>query len=170
MFKSLGPHNGCWVLTGSQLLDNQILQAQLIQGDILLLLEFLKLSTTPGRQFQKNIRNNQSIYDIILEPWASLVAQLLKNPPAMWETWVWSLGWEDPLEKVTATHSSVLAWKIPWTVQSGPWGHKESDTTEQFSHGTSTFETGISKCNPFGNHHYTSVHFFLLLKVFEALL
>ena len=87
MFKSLGPHNGCWVLTGSQLLDNQILQAQLIQGDILLLLEFLKLSTTPGRQFQKNIRN-QSIYDIILEPWASLVAQLLKNPPAMWETWV----------------------------------------------------------------------------------
>ena len=49
-------------------------------------------------------------------PWASLVAQLVKNPPAMWETWVWSLGWEDPLEKGTATHSSVLAWKIPCTV------------------------------------------------------
>ena len=48
--------------------------------------------------------------------WASLVAQLVKNLPAMWETWVLSLGWEDPLEKGKATHSSVLAWRIPWTV------------------------------------------------------
>ena len=48
-------------------------------------------------------------------PWASLVAQLVKNPPAMLETWVRSLGWEDSLEKGMATHSSVLAWKIPWT-------------------------------------------------------
>ena len=47
--------------------------------------------------------------------WASLVAQLVKNPPAMWETWVQSLGWEDPLEKGKATHSSTLAWRIPWT-------------------------------------------------------
>ena len=47
---------------------------------------------------------------------ASLVAQLVKNLPAMWETWVRSLGWEDPLEKGTATHSSILAWRIPWTV------------------------------------------------------
>ena len=47
---------------------------------------------------------------------ASLVAQLVKNPPAMRETWVGSLGWEDPLEKGTTTHSSVLAWRIPWTV------------------------------------------------------
>ena len=45
--------------------------------------------------------------------WASLVAQLVKNLPAMWETWVRSLGWEDPLEKGTATHSSILAWRIP---------------------------------------------------------
>ena len=44
--------------------------------------------------------------------WASLVAQLVKNPPAMWETWVSSLGWEDPLEKGKATHSSILAWRI----------------------------------------------------------
>ena len=44
------------------------------------------------------------------------VAQLVKNPPAMRETWVWSLGWEDPLEKGKATHSSILAWRIPWTV------------------------------------------------------
>ena len=50
--------------------------------------------------------------------WASLMAQLVKNPPAMWETWVRSLGWEDPLEKGKATHSSILAWRIPWTVQS----------------------------------------------------
>ena len=47
---------------------------------------------------------------------ASLVAQLVKNPATMQETWVWSLGWEDPLEKGTATHSSILAWRIPWTV------------------------------------------------------
>ena len=49
---------------------------------------------------------------------ASVVAQLVKNPPAMSETWVRSLGWEDPLEKGTATHSSILAWRVPWTVQS----------------------------------------------------
>ena len=49
--------------------------------------------------------------------WASLVAQLVKNPPAMWETWVQSLGWEDALEKGTATHSSILAWRIPRTIQ-----------------------------------------------------
>ena len=49
---------------------------------------------------------------------ASLVAQLVKNPPPMRETWVRSLGWEDPLENGKATHSSILAWRIPWTVQS----------------------------------------------------
>ena len=48
--------------------------------------------------------------------WASLVAQLVKNPPAMLETWVQSVGWEDPLEEGKATHSSVLAWRMPWTV------------------------------------------------------
>ena len=50
--------------------------------------------------------------------WASLVTQLVKNPPAMQETWVRSLGWEDPLEKGMATHSSILAWRIPQTVWS----------------------------------------------------
>ena len=50
--------------------------------------------------------------------WASLVAQLVKNPPAVLETWVRSLGWEDPLEKGTATHAGILAWRIPWTVLS----------------------------------------------------
>ena len=60
---------------------------------------------------------------------ALLVAQLAKNPPAVWETWVQFLGWEDPLEKGTAIHSSILAWKILYS----PWGHKESDTTEKLS-------------------------------------
>ena len=50
----------------------------------------------------------------------SLVAQRIKNLPAMQKTWVWFLGREDPLEKEIATHSSVLAWRIPWTV--GPGG------------------------------------------------
>ena len=50
--------------------------------------------------------------------WASLVAQLVKNLPVMREIWVWSLGWEDPLEKGKATHSSILAWRIPQTVLS----------------------------------------------------
>ena len=49
--------------------------------------------------------------------WASLV-QLVKNQPAMQETWVRSLGWEDPLEKGKVTHSSILAWRTPWTVES----------------------------------------------------
>ena len=47
---------------------------------------------------------------------ASLVAKLVKNLPAMQETWVWSLGWEEPLEKGKAPHSSILAWRVPWTV------------------------------------------------------
>ena len=51
--------------------------------------------------------------------WASLVVQMVKNLPAMQETWVRSLGWEDPLEKGTATHSSTLACRIPWTEEPG---------------------------------------------------
>ena len=64
--------------------------------------------------------------------WASLVAQMVKNLPAMQETWVQSLGWEDPLEKEMAIHSSILAWKIPWTEEPGglqSMGLQESDTT-----------------------------------------
>ena len=63
------------------------------------------------------------------------MAQRLKCLPAMWETWVRSLGWEDSLEWEMATDSSILAWKTPWTEESGglrsmgysPWGRKESD-------------------------------------------
>ena len=68
-------------------------------------------------------------YWSILNLRASLVAQLVKNP-AVQEIRVHSLGWEDPLEKGKATHSSILAWRIPWTI---PWGCKESDSTEQLS-------------------------------------
>ena len=50
---------------------------------------------------------------------ASLVVQTVKNPPAVWETWVQSLGWDDPLKKGTSTHSSILAWRIPWTEEPG---------------------------------------------------
>ena len=57
---------------------------------------------------------------------ASLMAQLVKSPPVMRETWVRSLGWEDSLEKELATHTSILAWRIPW-------GCKELDMTEQLS-------------------------------------
>ena len=50
---------------------------------------------------------------------SSLVSQLINNPPSMWETWVQSLGREDPLEEGMATHSSILAWRIPWTEEPG---------------------------------------------------
>ena len=50
---------------------------------------------------------------------ASLVAQMVENPPEMRDTWVWSLGWEDPLEEGVATHSTILAWRIPWTEEPG---------------------------------------------------
>ena len=50
---------------------------------------------------------------------ASPVAQMVKNPPAMWETWVRSLGWEDTLEKGMATHCSIFAWRIPWAEEPG---------------------------------------------------
>ena len=62
------------------------------------------------------LENIERKYCSLLRSWASLVAQLVKNPPAMRETWVQSLGWEDPLEKAKATHSSIQAWRIPWTV------------------------------------------------------
>ena len=60
----------------------------------------------------------QSIYQSITL-WASLAAQMVKNVPAVGETWVQSLGWEDPLEEGMATRSSILAWRVPWTVEPG---------------------------------------------------
>ena len=58
------------------------------------------------------------LYDLFVT-WASLVAWMVKRLPTMWETRVRSLGWEDPLEKEMATHSSIHAWKIPWTEEPG---------------------------------------------------
>ena len=64
------------------------------------------------------------------------MVQRLKHLPAMWETWVRSLGREDPLEKAMATHSSILAWRIPWMEELGglqSTGRRESDMTEQLN-------------------------------------
>ena len=68
--------------------------------------------------------------------WASLVAQTVKNPPAMWETWVWTLGSEDPLEKGTATHSSILVWRIPWREKPG---RLQSTGSQRVGHDQATF-------------------------------
>ena len=77
-------------------------------------------------EFQDSFRLSTSfclklvpIYWLPILDWASLVAQLVKNLAAMQETWVQSLGWEDPLEKGMATLSNILAWIIPWTEESG---------------------------------------------------
>ena len=71
-------------------------------------------------------------FSVVREMWASLVAQMVKNSPAVQETWVQSMGWEDPLENGRATHSSILAWRIP--MDRGAWqatvhGVRESYTT-----------------------------------------
>ena len=66
--------------------------------------------------------------------WASLVALMVKNLPAVWDTWVLSLGWEDSLEEGMATHSKFLPGESPWTEEPGgalgPWGCEESDMTK----------------------------------------
>ena len=61
------------------------------------------------------------------QPWGFPGGSVVKNLPAKQETWVQSLGWEDPLEKEMVTHSSILAWRMPWTEESG--GHKQLDMT-----------------------------------------
>ena len=69
--------------------------------------------------------------------WASLVAQLVKNPPTVQVTLVRSLGREDPLEKGTATHSSILAWRIPWTEEPGrlwPMGRQRVGHSNPYDH------------------------------------
>ena len=72
----------------------------------------LMISHKKANLLLKLVRNI-TFYNTML---ASLVAQLVKNLPAAWETWVRSLGWEDPLEKGMTTHSSILAWRIPRTL------------------------------------------------------
>ena len=73
-----------------------------------------------------------------------LVAQMVKRLPAMWDTWVQSLNWEDPLEKETATHSSTLAWEVPWTEEPGRLQSVGSQSQTRLS-------------------NFTSLHFRLLL-------
>ena len=73
--------------------------------------------------------------------WASLVSNLVKNLPAMWETWVQSLNWEDPLENGIATHSSILAWRIPWIEKPG---------SQAIVHGVTKSQMGLN------DFHFTS--------------
>ena len=76
-----------------------------------------KQTKTVTNKYVKYVLQNTVLR--LTEMWAFLVAQRLKHLPAMRETQVWSLGWKDPLEKEMATHSSILAWKIPWTEEPG---------------------------------------------------
>ena len=82
---------------------------------------------------------------------ASLVAQLVKKLPAMQETWVWSLGWKDPLEKGMASYSSILAWRIPWTDESDGLQSMESQRV---------YTLFISEP---GSHLYSDICFYLLV-------
>ena len=66
----------------------------------------------------KTLLHNEH-YEVLVKYWTSLVAQMVKGLSTMWETWVQSLGWEDPLEKEMAIHSRAIAWKIPWTEEPG---------------------------------------------------
>ena len=93
----------------------------LLQG--IFLIQGLNLGLLHCKQSPGKPSDNLSLLDYpihnnggFLQYWASLVAQLVKKLPAMWAIWVQFLGWEDALEKGKVTHSSILAWKIPWTV------------------------------------------------------
>ena len=93
-------------------------------------------------------KNLSYFSEVITSVTASLVAQIVKNLPAMRETPVRSLDWEDPLGMGMATHSNFLAWRIPWTEEPGElqsWGRKESDPTKQLSH-THTSVNVHGKC------------------------
>ena len=82
---------------------------------------------------------------------ASLLAQLVKNPPAIQETWVQSLGWEDPLEESMATHSRILAWRIP--MDKGDW--------QATVHGVPKSHTQLSACTHTHTHTLAMLHFHL---------
>ena len=104
--------------------------------------------------------NGTDFYKLVYKNRASLVAQTVKHLPAMQETQFQSLGREDPLEKEMATHSSILACKIPWTEEPGglysPWGHKEWDPTERLTH-THT-QTGKNKAYIEINNKAMNIH------------
>ena len=79
------------------------------------------------------------LYGVLHGSMASLVVQRLKCLPAMWETWVRSLGREDPLEKEMATHSSILAWRIPWTEELGGYSPRVTNSRTQLNDFTFIF-------------------------------
>ena len=103
--------------------------------------------------------------------WASLVAQLVKNLLAMWETWVRSLGWEDPLKKKTATHSNILAWRIPWIVQSIKILNEVCSGIiylKQKKHIQIKTLIHIDKClYSCEYHHYQDTEHFLIYKIYK---
>ena len=93
--------------------------------------------------------------------WFSLVTQLVKNPPATWETWVQSLGWEDPLENGKATHSSILAWRIPgivWSMGSQTVRHDWATFTHSVCH---------TLCWAFHNSVFAVVRLFSYVSLFQ---
>ena len=77
-------------------------------------------------EFEMQLHNKQTT--LLIDAFILFPGQLVKNPPAMWKTRVWSLAWEDPLEKGKASHSSILAWRIPWTEFHGVHGVIKSRT------------------------------------------
>ena len=82
---------------------------------------FTTSATWEAQNSRAELTNKNANYRIPFLERASHVAQLVKHLPTMWETWVQFLGWEVPLEKEMATHSSILAWRIPWTEEPGSY-------------------------------------------------
>ena len=101
--------------------------------------------------------------------WMVLFTCVLKNPPAMWETWVWPLGWEDSLEKGMATHSSILAWRIPWTVWSmGSQRLRHDWATFTFTFFFKSLQSCQTLCDPmYCNLQGSSVHGILQARILE---
>ena len=109
-----------------------------------------------GKESACNAGHHGSIPGWGISPWegigypiqysqASLVAQMVKNPPAMWETWLWSQNWENSLEKGVAAHSLILAWRIPWTEEPG---RLQSMGSQRVEHElvTFTFIKSLGRC------------------------
>ena len=111
------------------ILDHQFFVLILNSSNVFYLVPFVLFTEKAMRAYHKTEHVNVigKVFKFIFIPQSSLMVQTGKNLPAMQETWVHFLGWEDPLEKGMATHSSILAWEIPWTedlVGYSPWGHK----------------------------------------------
>ena len=102
---------------------------------------------------------------------ASLVAQTMNNPPAMRETWVWSLGWEDPLKEGMTTHSSILAWRIP--MDRGAWWDTVHGV-EKSQHGWATkpqpmsYMKVVQRVNPKSSYHKEKLFFSFTLYLYEV--